>query len=604
MSSTAGWRGKGEAEELVAMSTSVHPASRALLLSLLRGRGRQLSVVISTFVARSAVATVVPILVKVAIDNGIPQLSNGKGGATVAIIFGLLVLCAFVQAGFDYISTSMMGRLGQDMLYDLRRRVFGHVQRLGMAFHERYSSGRVISRLTNDMESIDQLLSQGIGLLAWALLTVVTTVVALVVLDWKLALVVSAFFPVIWALTRWFRIKSLHASRRTREAAAVLIVHFVESLRGVAAVQAFRREERNEDILRGLNAKYRVAKQTTTRLSAVYGPSLHGLGNLSIAAVLAVGGARVMDGTMTVGTLAAFVLYLRRMVEPVLDLSQFFTLYQSAAAAAEKLALLLNEEPELKTPEEPIVLASCRGSIDMRDVTFSYGARDVLGNFNLSIPAGQTLALVGETGAGKSTIARLVGRLYDPVSGEVALDGVDMRSLDLKSMHDNVVMVTQENFLFSQSVAENIAFGKPGASHEEIAAAASAIGADAVIDALPDGYETAIGKRGAHLSAGQRQLLSFARAFIADPRVLILDEATSSLDIPTERLVQEALKTLLAKRTAIVIAHRLSTVEIADRVIVLDRGGIVEDGTPDQLSRAGGPYQLLHDEWRRSLAAS
>ena len=601
------WRGKGRPEEAVYASTRLHPEARRLLLTLLEGRRRRLLGVIGAFVARSAVATASPILVKLAIDNGIPRLDDG-GAGYVAIIFTALCACAVLQAALDFASLAMMARLGQTLLYDLRKRVFNQVQVLGLAFHERYSSGRVIARLTNDMESIDDLFSQGIGLLAWAALTVCTTLVAVFVLDWQLALVVVAFLPFIYGVTRWFRLQSLKASRRIREAAAVLIVHFVESLRGVAAVQAFRRERRNEEILHGLNSEYRNAKVINTRLSAIYGPSLHGLGNVAIATVLVVGGMRVMDGAMTVGTLAAFVLYLRRMVDPIIDLTQFFTLYQSASAAAEKLALLLREKPALQTPDEPVVLASCRGDIEMRDVTFSYGERsdgerNIIEGFDLEIPAGQTVALVGATGAGKSTVARLIARLYDPVAGSVRLDGLDMRIIDKRSLHDSVVMATQENFLFSQTISENIAFGKPDASREEIIEAARAIGAHTMIESLSGQYDSAIGKRGAQLSAGQRQLLSFARAFIADPKVLILDEATSSLDIPTERALQGALKTLLANRTAIVIAHRLSTVEIADRVLVLEGGEIIEDGSPEELSQAGGPYQRLHDEWRRSLAS-
>jgi len=319
--------------------------------------------------------------------------------------------------------------------------------------------------------------------------------------------------------------------------------------------------------------------------------------------VLLYGGYLVLQGEMTLGTLTAFLLYLRIFFEPMQEISQFFNTFQSAAAALEKIAGVLAEQPGIRDPAKPVELSKVKGDIDFHDVDFSYvPGRPVLPGLRLRIPAGQTVALVGTTGAGKTTIAKLIARFYDPSSGAVTLDGVDLRDLAQADLRRHVVMVTQENFMFEGTVADNIRFGRPDASDEEVRAAAEAVGADRFIAALADGYDTDVAKRGGRLSAGQRQLIAFARAFLADPAVLILDEATSSLDIPSERMVQRALATVLADRTAVVIAHRLSTVQIADRVLVLEHGRIVEDGPPDELVLGDGRYAALHQAWVDSLA--
>jgi ABC-type multidrug transport system fused ATPase/permease subunit len=383
-----------------------------------------------------------------------------------------------------------------------------------------------------------------------------------------------------------------------------VIVHFVESLGGIRAVQAFRRERRNDEIFAAVNDDYRRANLTAMRLIATYSPGIKVIGNVSIAVVLTYGGYRALHGETEVGVLAAFLLYLRRFFEPMQELSQFYNSLQSATAALEKLSSVLEEAPAVPEPAAPTALpaAGRRGDLVFDRVGFGYRAdRPVLPELDLHVPAGQTVALVGATGAGKSTIAKLVARFYDPSTGTVRLDGVDLRDVSEDELRRAVVMVTQENFLFSGTVAENIGFGRPGAGRDEIEAAAAAIGADAFIQTLPGGYDTDVRKRGGRLSAGQRQLVAFARAFLADPAVLILDEATSSLDIPSERLVQRALRTILADRTAIVIAHRLSTVEIADRVLVLEAGRVVEDGPPAALVAGGGRYAALHSQWRDSL---
>jgi ABC-type multidrug transport system fused ATPase/permease subunit len=464
----------------------------------------------------------------------------------------------------------------------------------------------VISRLTSDVDSISELADGGLEDLLLAGLSVISVAGMLLWLDLELALVTLLSFPFLLWLSAWFRRNSAVAYRRTRETIALVIVHFVESLGGIAAVQAFRREGRNQDIFDAVNDDYRLANRRAFRLISTFAPGVNLIGNVTVAVVLTYGGWRVMHGQTELGVLAAFLLYLRWFFEPMQELSMFYNSLQSATAALEKLSGVLDEEPDVAEPTSPVQLAQpVRGELALQAVSFHYReGRPVLPQLDLLIPAGQTVALVGATGAGKSTIAKLVTRFYDPSDGNVLLDGVDLRDLAEAVLRRAVVMVTQENFLFSGTVADNIEFGRPGASRADVEAAAQAIGADGFIRALPDGYDTEVRKRGGRLSAGQRQLVAFARAFLADPAVLILDEATSSLDLPSERAVQRALRTILADRTAIVIAHRLSTVEIADRVLVLDDGRVVEDGPPSSLVAAEGEYARLHQQWRDSLAPS
>jgi ABC-type multidrug transport system fused ATPase/permease subunit len=577
-------------------------STRRLLGSLLRPHRKLLWLVVGLLLAQNAASMAGPYLVKLGIDRGIPPLSGGSHDASVLVAVGVAFA---VAAAIEFVTKrgflSLSGRIGQAILLDLRRRVYNHFQRLSVGFHERYTSGRVVARLTSDMDSISELLDGGIEDLVLAALSVVSVAAILLWLDWPLALVTLLSFPFLLWLSRWFQHASARAYRRTRETVALVIVHFVESMGGMRAVHAFRREPRNQEIFDAVNDDYRDANVKAMRLIAIYAPTIKLVGNITIAVVLTYGGYRALHGQTEVGVLAAFLLYLRRFFEPMQELSQFYNSLQSATAALEKLAGVLDEKPTVPEPARPTPLAGARGDLRLHGVRFGYrGDRPVLPELDLHIPAGQTLALVGATGAGKSTIAKLVARFYDPTAGTVTLDRVDLRDLADDDLRAAVVMVTQENFLFSGTVAENIGFGRPGAGRAEIEAAARAIGAG-FIRALPHGYDTDVRKRGGRLSAGQRQLVAFARAFLADPAVLILDEATSSLDIPSERLVQRALRTILADRTAIVIAHRLSTVEIADRVLVLDAGRVVEDGSPADLVAGGGRYARLHQQWRDSL---
>jgi ABC-type multidrug transport system fused ATPase/permease subunit len=580
-------------------------ASRRLLGSLLRPHRKALSLAVVLLLVQNAAGMAGPYLVKLGIDRGIPPLTRAPTDATVLVI----VAVAFALATFtEYLTKRgflvLSGRIGQAVLLRLRQRVYEHFQRLSIGFHERYTSGRVVARLTSDVDSIAELTDGGIDDLVLAGLSVVSVAGILLWLDWPLALVTMTSFPFLLWLSRWFQRSSARAYRRTRETIALVIVHFVESLGGIRAVQAFRRERRNDEIFAAVSDDYRRANLTAMRLIATYSPGIKVIGNVSIAVVLTYGGYRALHGETEVGVLAAFLLYLRRFYEPMQELSQFYNSLQSATAALEKLSAVLEEPPAVPEPETPVPLPTRarHGELAFDGVGFGYRSdRLVLPELDLHVPAGQTVALVGATGAGKSTIAKLVARFYDPTSGVVRLDGVDLRDLAEDDLRRAVVMVTQENFLFSGTVAQNIGFGRPGASRDEIEAAAAAIGADVFIRALPEGYETDVRKRGGRLSAGQRQLVAFARAFLADPAVLLLDEATPSLDIPSERLVQRALRTILADRTAIVIAHRLSTVEIADRVLVLEAGRVVEDGPPAALIAGGGRYAALHTQWRDSL---
>jgi ATP-binding cassette, subfamily B, bacterial len=579
--------------------------SRRLLGSLLRPHRRALAGLAVAVVVENLAAMAGPYLIKVGIDRGIPGVAEGDY-LPLALAVAAFVAAAVLNGAMTHLRVRGMGRVGQAVLLDLRTRLFDHFQDLSVSFHERYTSGRVVSRLTSDVEAISELLDEGLGQLVFATLTVVSTGVVLVLLDLPLALVALGSFPALIVLTAWFRRQSAKAYRAARAAVALVIVQFTESLAGIRAVQAFRREPRNQEIFEKLNAGYAATNLRSSRVAGIFGPGTRAIGAVTTAVTLFVGAHRVLDAAVTVGVLAAFMLYVRRFFEPMQDLSQFFNSFQSAAAALEKLSGVLEEEPDVAEPARPRELPAAPGRVGevrFEGVTFGYRPdRLVLDRLDLTLTAGQTVALVGETGAGKSTVARLVARLYEPLAGSVLLDGVDLRHLATAELRRAVVLVTQEGFLFTGTIADNIAFGRPGATRGEVAAAAEAVGAGDFLASLPEGLDTPVGTRGGRLSAGQRQLVSFARAFLADPRVLVLDEATSSLDAAHERVAQHAMRTLLAGRTAVVIAHRLATVAIADRILVIDNGRVVEDGPPAALATAGGRYSSLEEAWRAGFA--
>jgi ATP-binding cassette, subfamily B, bacterial len=601
------WRGvAADTDEEMPASISIilRRRTRALLSSLLRPHRRAMVRVTIAIIVGTAASMAIPALVGFGIDTGLHHARHGDD-TTIVVIVLAIVGCAVVQAVLNRMFLLGSGRIGQDAVLELRRRAFVHFQQLSLSFHESYTSGRVISRLTSDFDAINALLDAGLDTLVTSVLSIVTITVILLFLDWPLALVSLISLIPLFFLSRWYQRRSTVAYRRTREAIALVIIHFTESLRGIRAVQAFRREPRNDEIFRDLDERNRAAMTTSFQLLTVYWPGIRLVGNVTTAVVLLYGGHRVIDGDMGVGVLAAFVLYLRQFFEPMAEVSQFYDSFQGAAAGIEKLAGVLDERPSVLLPEVSVRQPDglFHGDVEFDAVSFGYRAgREIVHDFSLQIPAGQTVALLGSTGAGKSTVARLLTRFYDPQAGTVRIDGIALPDLAEVELRRAVAMVTQESFMFSGSVAENIAFGRPDASRAEIEAAGRAVGVDALVSHLRDGYDENVGKNGARLSAGQRQLIAMARALLADPAVLILDEASSSLDAPTERLVQNALRTVLHDRTALIIAHRLSTVTIADRVLVMAAGRIIEDGTPADLLEAGsGEYAALAQAWRDSL---
>lgn len=582
-------------------SRAIRRRSLRLLGSLLRPQRGRVALTLIVVVVSTAAQVAGPALIAFGIDAGLPAALEGDllpAGIAVGVYLATGVLGALLIAWY----TMLSARVSQAILFDLRTRVFLHAQRLSLEFHESYTSGRIIARQTSDLEAIRELLDSGLNGLVRGVLYMAFVGVALVLLDPVSGLVIAAALVPLALLTRWFQVRAQRGFRAQRVFSARVIVKFVETMTGIRAVKAFRTEKRNDDEYGELVENYRDTNARLIQLFGIYDPGLILIGNTAVAAVLLVGSLRVLDGSLAIGALLGVVLYTRRFFDPMEEMALFYNSYQSAAAALEKISGVLEEQPSVPDPTSPIDHWEAEGAIDFDHVEFAYRSdRVILPDLDLHIPAGQTIALVGTTGAGKSTLAKLVSRFYDPTRGAVSLDGVDLRRMHPKDLRRAIVMVTQEAYLFSGSVADNIALGKPDATMDEIIAAAKAVGAHGFIEALPDGYGTDVNKRGGRVSAGQRQLLSFARAFLANPAVLILDEATASLDIPSERLVQEGLTTLLADRTAIIIAHRLSTVAIADRVLVMEHGRIVEDGTPAELIGGTGRFARLHAAWRDSL---
>lgn len=575
--------------------------SLVLLRSLLHPVRRPVWLTVALVVGSQVAAVSGPALVAYGIDHALPALVDGNSAPVLAVAATYLVIA--VLGGVLVAATvRASARVSQAILLDLRRRVFRHTQRLSLEFHERYTSGRIISRQTSDLDAVRELLDGGVTTLAAGVLSMVLTAVSLAILDPRSGLVLLVAVVPGVLLSRWFQRRSQAQYRRNRTAAARVIVRFVETMTGIRAVQAFRREPQVQGAYDALSEEYRESSAGSIRLNGWFDSGLVLIGNVTVATVLLVGGLRALDGDLAVGVLAAAVLYARRFFSPLQQMAMFYNSFQSATAALEKVADLLAEEPSVPDPTHPVRLPHARGDVRFDGVTFGYGdGPTVLHRLDLHVPPGQTVALVGATGAGKSTVAKLLTRFYDVRTGAVTIDGVDVRQIDPVDLRRAVVMVTQEAYLFSGSVAANIALGRPGATRGEVEAAARAVGVHDLVASLPDGYGTEVDKRGVRLSAGQRQLVSFARAFLADPALLVLDEATSSLDVPGELLVQEGLGTLLADRTAVVIAHRLSTVMGADRVLVVEDGRVVEDGSPGDLVAAGGRFAALHADWQRSL---
>lgn len=582
-------------------------ATRALLFSLLAPMRGRVAVAALLLLVQQGAMQAGPLLVAYAIDSGVPAFRDHDYGPLIAVAVGY-ALCSVGAGILQYGFIRAAARINQDVLLDLRGRIFRHAQALSVDFHERYTSGRLISRSTTDVESLRELLSEGLQELIGVVLSFVSISLVLLWLDLGIGAIATLSFVPLYLMVRMYRRRASVAFTARSTAIAAVIVKFAETMNGIRPVQAFRRERSNDAAFTELNTRHERSNGDAILEMARYVVGSRLIANTAVAGMVLWGAYRVADGTLALGVLAAAVLYLRRLYDPIDRLGMFLNSYESAAASLAKIAGLLAQTPNVPETDHPRELPPRSGDLPGREVTFD-GVRfayrtggEVLPTFDLHIPAGRTVAVVGSTGAGKSTLAKLLARFYDPTEGRVLLDGTDLRDLDTAELRRGVVMVTQEAFLFSGTVAENIAIGRPDATREEIEHAAKAIGAHEFIAALPDGYDTDVRKRGGRISAGQRQLVAFARALLANPSVLILDEATSSLDIPGERAVQRAMDTVLHGRTAVVIAHRLSTVEIADRVLVMEHGRIVEDGAPSELIGGTGRFAGLHRTWKDSLA--
>lgn len=572
--------------------------SRTLLRQMLRPY--RVALAISTVSALAAAIAVAaqPVLIARTLDTAIAPLTAGDS-TPLTVLLVLFALSVLINAGATWANVAYTVRISLGVLLHLRRRVFRHAQALSVSFHETYSSGRVISRLTNDIDAIRGFLDSGISQLVTTLLNMGFSVVAIFVLDWRIGmLLLVTGVPIYW-LTRWFQRSISRVFRSMRTESARLTARFVETFTGARAIKGFGAQAEARAEYAAAAERYRVHVMDSIKLFGIYSPTLILIGNLFIAASLIIGGYAVLGGTMQVGTLLALVIYTQRVFEPIMMLSEFYNLFQAAFSALEKVSGFLEQRPSVTEPEHPLEReGSGAGEIELRRVRFNYvPEQPALHETSLLIPPGQRVALVGETGAGKSTIAKLGARFYDVSDGQILLDGINIRDLADKQLRREVIMLTQEVFLFSTSIAENIRLGNPQASDERVREAARTVGADEFITALPEGYNTQLGHGGASLSAGQRQLISFARVFLADPNVIILDEATASLDIPGERAVQRAMTKLLAGRTAIVIAHRLTTVLGADRVLVISHGEIIEDGAPSELIASGGHFAALYTRW-------
>ncbi|HEX4483668.1 MAG TPA: ABC transporter ATP-binding protein [Solirubrobacteraceae bacterium] len=599
------------------------------LFALLRPYRLRAALTVVALLLGTAASLAPPLLARAAIDDGIERHDFNK---LLLVVIAFLV-SALVVWGMTYAQTFLVGWVGQRALADLRIRIFTHLQTLPIGFYESRPAGVLISRMTNDVEALDSLVTDSVVTLFQSGLTLIGTIGILLYLDVKLALITFCVLPLVLAGSLWFRIVSAGAFRRTRETIGAITAYLQETLSGIRVVRSFSQEPVHEAQFSELNADNVDANMTTVKLNAAYFPSVEMLSGVAVAAIVLYGGYQAIDGHISIGTIVAFVAALSNLFEPIQQLSQLYATYQSGMAALEKIFQLLDEQPDLSDRPDAVELERIVGEVDFDDVSFAYKPRSrrpvsanvvaangagangasgdddepdevlALDHISLQIPPGQTVALVGATGAGKSTMAKLIARFYDPTSGAVLVDGHDLREVSSRSLRSQMGIVPQEAFLFSGTVAENIAFGRTDASAEQIRAAAATVGAEEFIAELPNGYDTEIGERGTQLSAGQRQLIAFARALIADPRILVLDEATSNVDLHSEARIEQGLRRLLAGRTSIVIAHRLSTIRQAGRIVVLEHGRITEQGTHDELIDAEGRYYELYRDWAAQAAA-
>ena len=561
-------------------------------------RGRTALSVLSLLTA-TATALAPPYLAKYALDDAL----RGHGGGRLYVVVAILVVAGLANWGMTYVETYLTGWVGERILADLRLRLFDHLQRLSLGFYERNRAGVIISRLTNDVEAIDQLVTDGVTSLVQNTLTLLGTAIILFVLDWRLALATCAVIPLMSVATAIFRTRSTRAYAAVRERLGLVTATLAEDIAGMRVVQAFTREHAAFANFRTVAHRYREANMQTVVLNGIYFPAVDLLSSVALAVVLAYGGRLYFGGSLTLGTLFAFMLYVQNFFDPVQSLSQLYNTFLSATAALDKIVGVLDEQPDVRDRADAKELPRTSGHVRFEHVRFRYGRGDeVLHGIDLDVQPGTTVALVGHTGAGKSTIAKLLARFYEPTEGRITIDGFDLNDVTQASLRRQLGVVPQEGFLFAGTVAENIAFGRPEAAPEKIVRAAETVGAHDFVLRLEDGYDTQLGERGSRLSLGQRQLIAFARALLADPQILILDEATSSVDIGTERRIEHALRVLLARRTAFIIAHRLSTIRDADLIVVLEHGRVVEQGSHDELLARRGLYTSLYGDWAADVA--
>jgi ATP-binding cassette subfamily B protein len=584
-------------EDLRGWRAFVHLARELKLARLARlaypyRRRAVYSVIAMVAVTLSSLA--VPYLLKVAIDGGI----GAKDLTVLTWVIVAFVGVSLVNLGASYLQTYLSSWVGSHIIYDLRRQLFAHLQKLSLDFFSRQKTGWIVSRLTNDIDALDQLVTDGVTTLVTNSLTFVGAIAFLFILDWRLALATLTIMPLLIGGTLIFRAKSARAYAQVRNKIGDVSAHLQESISGIRVLKAFRREQSDYERLDVANAAYRDVNMRTVVQSGLYFPFVEFISAAAVVIVLWYGGTLIGGNTLQIGVLVAFIGYLNSFFDPLQQLSQLYNTFQASMAAVQKIYTVLDTEPDMLDAPDAVDLPDVRGEVELRGVTFGYDPEHpVLHDVDLRIPAGKTVALVGATGAGKSTVIKLLARFYDPIAGAVLVDGHDLRQVTASSLREQLAVVPQEAFLFSGSVLDNIRFARPSADPDEVKRVARIVGVHDFVESLPDGYDTEVQEGGSALSTGQRQLISFARALLADPRILILDEATSSVDAESERRIERAMEVLFSGRTSVIVAHRLSTVRYADEILVIDGGRVVERGTHDELVAAGGRYAGLYAEW-------